>query len=188
MIHTDSSEALYIPAGCIHAVYTLHGGFLITLEFMTPVSVKVLSTLLNAQFDRFKDQWLQSELPGQFLESVELALTQNQVQVGMEAWINTQDRLRLWFDKDQDFHESTRNQYWMDRRAGWEKKVRDVWATFFRSSHSRSSLSCPCKRMRRGQTLQEHFYAEHFVLFHAEHSTVGSKNICKGANKRRKVM
>ena len=100
MIHTDSSEALYIPAGCIHAVYTLHGGFLVTLEFTTPVSVKVLSTLLNAQFDRFKDQWLQSELPGQFIESVELALTQNQVQVGLDAWINTQDRLYLWFDKD----------------------------------------------------------------------------------------
>ncbi|KAG4430017.1 hypothetical protein IFR05_014500 [Cadophora sp. M221] len=40
VIKADSSQALYIPAGCIHAVFTLHGGFLVSLEFTTSLSVK----------------------------------------------------------------------------------------------------------------------------------------------------
>ncbi|PVH83869.1 hypothetical protein DL98DRAFT_652299 [Cadophora sp. DSE1049] len=189
MIHADSTQALYIPAGCIHAVYTLHGGFLVTLEFTTPRSVKVLSALLNAQFDRFKDQWLQSELPGQFIDSVGLALTQNQTQVGIDAWITTQDRLRLWVDKEQDSHEATRNQYWVDRRPGWEEKLRNVWKTFFGSAHSGLVLSCPCQGMRRGQTFKDHLYSEHFVVDRIEESSRnGAGDIGSRKKKRRKVM
>ncbi|KAH7357103.1 hypothetical protein BKA65DRAFT_474895 [Rhexocercosporidium sp. MPI-PUGE-AT-0058] len=142
VIKADSTQALYLPAGCLHAVFTLHGGFLVSLEFTTPLSVKVLSVLLNSQFDRFKDKWLQSELPGQFIESVELALNQNQIQVGVDAWINTQDRLRLWFDTEQDESEATRNEYWVRRRSGWQEK--DSEGT--------------------QQTFKEHFYSEHLVV------------------------
>ena len=50
---STSSQALYIPVGCIHAVFTLHVGFLLSIEFSTPDSVPVLATLLNSDFDRF---------------------------------------------------------------------------------------------------------------------------------------
>ncbi|KAL5323908.1 hypothetical protein ACEPPN_008450 [Leptodophora sp. 'Broadleaf-Isolate-01'] len=187
VIKADSTQALYVPAGCIHAVFTLHGGFLVSLEFTTSLSVKVLSALLNAQFDRFKDQWLQSELPRQFIESVELALTQNQVLVGVDAWINAQDRIRLWYDKEQDSNDATRNQYWADRRPDWEKEVRSVWGAFFRSPYSGAIEKCLCKGMIQGryQTFKEHFYLEHLVVDRLEQGS-GATEIIEPKPKRRK--
>ncbi|KAL2073108.1 hypothetical protein VTL71DRAFT_10432 [Oculimacula yallundae] len=192
VLAVDSSQALYIPAGCLHAVFTLHGGFLITMEFTTSISVKVLSSLLNAQFDRFKDHWLQSELPGQFIESVELALTQNQVQAGVDAWIHTQSRLKLWFDKEQDSSASSRNQHWVDRRSGWEKKVREVWDTFFRSQDLDTIRFCPCGEMGhnardRVMSFKEHFYSKHLVVDRKE-VTADLLEANRSKTKKRKTM
>lgn len=39
IVRTTSSDALYIPAGCIHAVFTIRGGFLAAVECTTARSV-----------------------------------------------------------------------------------------------------------------------------------------------------
>jgi hypothetical protein len=36
---TTSAEAIYIPAGCLHAVFTTEGGFLVSIDCTTRLSV-----------------------------------------------------------------------------------------------------------------------------------------------------
>ncbi|CZT10695.1 uncharacterized protein RAG0_15104 [Rhynchosporium agropyri] len=44
---TNSNEAIYLPAGCIHAVITFEGGYLIAIDFVTPLSSRPLSTFVD---------------------------------------------------------------------------------------------------------------------------------------------
>jgi hypothetical protein len=54
VFRSTSQQAIYIPAGCIHVVFTTRGGFLLTMEFSTPESACVLSALLKSDFDIFR--------------------------------------------------------------------------------------------------------------------------------------
>ena len=157
---TTSRQALYIPVGCIHAVFTIHGGFLLSIEFSTPESVRVLAALLNSNFDRFKDQYAQCELPGQFIESINLALQQNRPLVGLKAWIDIEDRIRRWASKCEDGNQATKNKHWIKRRDAWKKKVSTTWDRFFSSVHSKTVI-CPCGTMEMGISLKDHFRAKH---------------------------
>lgn len=161
---TTSSDAIYLPIGCIHAVFTVEGGFLLTIEFSTPESVKVLSSLFNSHFDRFKDDYSKAELPGQFIESVALALRRNRALVGLKAWIDMEERLRRWADNSEDNDSATKNTEWISRRPGWKKKIVKIWTSFFKSQFS-ENLSCPCEKMHRSQSLEEHFRADHLSMF-----------------------
>jgi hypothetical protein len=35
---TTSAESIYLPVGCMHSVFNLHGGFLVAIDFNTPNS------------------------------------------------------------------------------------------------------------------------------------------------------
>jgi hypothetical protein len=163
---TTSFDAIYLPVGCIHAVFTVEGGFLLTIEFSTPDSVKVLSSLFNSHFDRFKDVYAKAQLPGQFIESVDLALQQNRPLVGLKAWIDMETRLRRWADNSEDKNSSTKNPEWVSRRPGWKEEIGEVWNSFFASQVS-EKLTCPCKKMGPNQSLEEHFHADHRFGFEA---------------------
>lgn len=162
---TTSTEALYVPIGCIHAVFTIHGGFLVTMEFNSPMAAKVLSALFLSGFHVRKDPYAQAELPGEFIEAVALALRENQVLLGIEAWISVKEHILRWADTSEDRHEATRNEFWIERRLGWKKKVTETWNEFFSSIHSQKVV-CPCGDMEAGESFREHFRAEHmFVKF-----------------------
>jgi hypothetical protein len=157
-----SSGAIYSPVGCIHAVFTVQGGFVLTIEFSSPKAAEALSSLCNAHFDQFKDQYSKAQLPDQFIESVDLALTYNKdgPSVGLKAWIDMEDRLRRWADKSEDHNPRTKNTEWISRRPGWKEKIARIWNSFFVSLGS-EKLSCPCRKMGPNQSLEEHFRAAH---------------------------
>jgi hypothetical protein len=157
---TTSSDAIYLPVGCIHAVFTVEGGFLFTIEFSTPDSVKVLSSLFNSHFDKFKDVYAKAELPSQFIQSVDLALQQNRPLVGLKSWIDMEERLRRWADKSEDHNPTTKNKEWIKRRQKWKEEIARIWESFFNSLGS-EKLSCPCGKMRPNQSLEKHFCAAH---------------------------
>jgi hypothetical protein len=159
---TTSSDAIYLPVGCIHAVFTVRGGFLVTIEFGTPDSVRVLSSLFNSHFDQFKDPYAKAELPSQFIESVDLALKQNRAIAGLKAWIDMEDRLLRWADNSEDSNSTTKNKEWISRRQGWKNEVTRIWNSFFASTAS-DKLACPCKKMGHNQSLEVHFRAAHLL-------------------------
>jgi hypothetical protein len=39
VVRTTSKDALYIPAGCLHAVFTIQGGFLVSIDCTTIDSI-----------------------------------------------------------------------------------------------------------------------------------------------------
>ena len=39
VVHTTSAEAVYLPAGCLYAVFTTEGGFLVSIDCTTHMSV-----------------------------------------------------------------------------------------------------------------------------------------------------
>lgn len=173
-----SRQALYIPVGCIHAVYTTTGGFLLSIEFSTPESVRVLSALLNTDFDLFKDQYVQAELPGQFIESIDLALQQNRALVGLGAWIDTQDRIRRWISKKEDDSEATKNRFWIERRSDWKKKVADTWNRFFSTPQSRK-IECPCGHME-GWGIFARPFSSHALAYRSPFSAVRRQEFQQG--------
>jgi len=153
---TTSADVIYIPIGCIHTVFTIHGGFLLTMEFNTPVASPVLSRLFNYDFDKFKEDYAHAELPTQFIESIELALKHNHPLVGLKAWIDSEEHIRRWTDNST----AAKYEVWNERRSGWKRKVDDVWNEFFKDRESKK-VSCPCGRMESGEGLKEHFKDAH---------------------------
>jgi hypothetical protein len=183
---TTSAEAIYVPVGCIHAVFTIHGGFLLSIEFNTPKAAKVLSALFLSDFHIRKDQYALAELPGQFIEAVALALRENQVLLAIESWIKLREHIMQWADNSEDRSEATRNEFWIERRPDWKKKVSETWNEFFSSPHSHKVI-CPCGGMKAGESFQEHFRAEHmFVKFKLSGGAVESKKDNKISGKRKR--
>jgi hypothetical protein len=153
---TTSADVIYIPVGCIHTVFTIHGGFLLTMEFNTPLAAPVLSRLFNYEFDKFKEDYAHAELPTQFIESIELALKHNYPLVGLKAWIDTEEHIRRWVDNST----AAKYEVWNERRSGWKRKVDEVWNEFFKDRESKK-IACPCGRMGSGESLKEHFRSTH---------------------------
>jgi hypothetical protein len=52
-LKTTSAQAIYLPAGCIHATLTIEGGYLAAVDFTTMGSVKAFSRCITSGLDRF---------------------------------------------------------------------------------------------------------------------------------------
>jgi hypothetical protein len=48
VVRTTSKDALYIPAGCLHAVFTIRGGFLVSVDCTTRDSIWPFSQYLKS--------------------------------------------------------------------------------------------------------------------------------------------
>jgi hypothetical protein len=51
LVETTAAHALYIPTGCIHATFTMEGGYLITEDFTTSKSINTISAFITAGLD-----------------------------------------------------------------------------------------------------------------------------------------
>lgn len=156
VLKTTSADVIYIPVGCIHTVFTIHGGFLLTMEFNTPLASSVLSRLFHYDFDKFKEDYAHAELPTRFIESIELALKHNHPLVGLQAWIDSEEHIRRWTDNST----AAKYEVWNERRSGWKRKVDDMWNEFFRDRESKR-IACPCGAMEDGESLKDHFRDTH---------------------------
>jgi hypothetical protein len=47
MVETTAAHAIYIPAGCIHATFTLQGGFLVAKDFTTSKSITAMAAYIT---------------------------------------------------------------------------------------------------------------------------------------------
>lgn len=71
---TAGGQAVYLPAGCIHAVLTLEGGFLASLDFTTRESVQAFGRYIAKDLYRALDEESQRNCFFSYLEFLEVAL------------------------------------------------------------------------------------------------------------------
>ena len=144
LIHrTTSSDVIYLPIGCMHYVLTIRGGFIIAIDFRSPDSSKTLASLILSGLYKSDTSW-QQEMFGNFLKSVELGLSNNQISNALYSWIRAQDPIKEW----------------AERNKHWKKDASKIWDSFFQSTLSKDA-SCPCQTVEFNQSLEEHFRAVH---------------------------
>lgn len=139
-----SLRAVYIPLGCIHWFETKQGGFMITIDFISPSSAKTYSALLSAGLDCVNGRSHQKLYFDRFLLSIGLSLDNNCVMLGIESWVNSWDRVKDWAGAN----------------PGWLKRATKIWAEFLQTSESQNIL-CPCGKMESEESFREHFRLSH---------------------------
>jgi len=160
IVKMTSSDAIYLPVGCIHIVFTLHGGFLFGKDFTTSKSATPLSKLIVAGLDQFRNRQDQTVCFRLFFEAVQIALAHNQVEIGLKAWLDAWERTR----------------YWADDVSQMRSKARKIWDEFFSKEPYPRKVVCPCGRMKSEEQLSTHFRAEHFWSRSVENGTLSARN------------
>jgi hypothetical protein len=142
IFETTSAEAVYLPVGCIHAVFTTVGGFLNALDFTTPDSIKTYPALFEANVDR-RNHSFEVACLKYFLESVDLGLDGQQEEDAIAAWVEAGDRVREHAAKE----------------LSWKAKATAIWNDFLNIAAAKKMV-CPCGGSKRGDFVG-HFRACH---------------------------
>jgi hypothetical protein len=86
IVSTNASHAIYLPAGCIHATFTLQGGFLIAKDFTTSESLAAIASYLLHGLDReICYEW--------FERCLDVCLGSGKLNLALEAWVRSQEAL-----------------------------------------------------------------------------------------------
>ena len=137
---------MYLPAGTLHAVFTLVGGFLAAIDFITTTSSFPFSSLIKFSLDGSGD--FQVSVFDRFLSSLSLGLDNNRVMEALRAWLNASERVAERAEAN----------------AGWRKSAREIWDRFLASPPSQlKDIVCPCGEMEERATFKAHFMAAHSV-------------------------
>jgi hypothetical protein len=154
----------------MHAVFTVHGGFLVALDCTTSKSVWAFAQYLQHGLDVSLDAEGRRECLFFFLESLEVALNSSLTAPdAVRAWLSIEDRLRTMAEKD----------------AEWKVAAKEVWRSWDREV-SLPCLDCHCTSSEAKD--KSHFEKAHlFWLMDASGvsmSTVGRRNR-RGAPRKR---
>jgi hypothetical protein len=145
LFKTTSAESIYLPVGCIHSVITLHGGFLVAIDFNTPKSCYAFSALLSAGLDKVGSPSFQNEVFDRYLASVDLALYNLQCVSGISSWIDSIERIREWVEES----------------PAWARKATKVWDEFLATPRGRKT-KCPCGKQTTKDKFQGHLKKRHW--------------------------
>jgi hypothetical protein len=145
LFKTTSAESIYLPVGCIHSVFTLHGGFLVAIDFGTPKSCQAFSALLTAGLDQVGSPSFQNEVFARYLASVDLALKKPQGVRGISSWIDSIERIREWVGEN----------------PAWAKEATKVWDEFLAMPRGRKT-KCPCGKQTTKEKFQGHLKKRHW--------------------------
>jgi hypothetical protein len=154
ILKTTSAEAIYLPAGCIHATFTIEGGYLVAVDFTTMDSMKAFSAYIASGLDRFLGAEGQLDCFQWFTACLELALAGDRVKEVLEGWIQAQNRI-------QDcVHDAT------DSRSDWVDHLRTIWESFLGTYTT--FIACPCDATNATQATHSHLTATHLRSLYPE--------------------
>lgn len=74
VVRTTCRDALYIPAGCVHEVFTIRGGFLVTIDYTTRDSIWSFSQHLKSDLITTLEAECQRHCMFLYLECLAIAL------------------------------------------------------------------------------------------------------------------
>jgi hypothetical protein len=129
----------------MHSVFTLHGGFLVAIDFNTPNSCQTFSALLSADLDQVGSQNFQEEVFDRFLASVDLALNYNQCVRAVSSWVNSVERIREWVCVN----------------PAWGKEATKVWDEFLATREGKKAR-CSCGKQTPKETFKGHLKKAHW--------------------------
>lgn len=149
VLRTTSEKAVYIPAGCLHAVFTTRGGFLVSTDFTTRDSISAFSRVLEWNLHRALDAKGQQECFYLYLSCVSVALHNGRTAEALKGWISTEERLRAFASGDRE----------------WRTAAEECWSTVLSGQEAARSV-CACGAMKGNVSFEEHLKATHlnFVL------------------------
>jgi hypothetical protein len=162
IFETTSANAVYLPVGCIHAVFTTEGGFLNALDFITPDSVGTYPTLFRAEIERKNSSFLDSYLRF-FQSSLEYALDGQQELQAVAAWLGAQNRALEFGDEN----------------PAWKEQSLNIWNAFLQTSVAQK-MECPCKNSTKGDFVN-HFRDTHLWAASEIKSSAGSRSRWSGS-------
>ncbi|EPE30493.1 hypothetical protein GLAREA_03460 [Glarea lozoyensis ATCC 20868] len=173
IFETTSEHAVYLPVGCIHAVFTTTGGFLNAMDFTTPDSVGTYALLFNAKIDR-KNSSFGDSCFNYFGNSVELCLDEGldsqNAEVAVKAWVEATERVLDYAEDDRKLV------------TEWKENCMVFWNHFL-EKYQTQKLACPCGKSKKGEFV-EHFREKHLWAPSREKSPRRSKSKTPGASKR----
>jgi hypothetical protein len=142
IVQTNSAEALYIPSGCIHAVFTVSGGFLVSIDCTTRFSLWPFSQYLRHRLHLELDLTGQEHCYFLFLECLKVALANSCELTAIRSWISVEDLLEA---------EAAGN-------PEWRRSATAVWEIHFVGERG-GDQACPCGVL--GINLEQHVRAQH---------------------------
>ena len=104
---TTSSEAIYLPAGVIHAVFTKSGGFLVSMDFTTRDSILPFSQYIAWNLEVPLDACSQSQVFHLYLGCLDVALSHQRVMKALECWISIEHHLEGVAKNNSKWQEAT---------------------------------------------------------------------------------
>lgn len=143
---TTSANAIYLPAGTLHSVFTLRGGFLASIDFITPKSSLALSSLLAGDIDQLAPESFRKELFARYLASVELGLDNKKESLALSSWIKAFERIIEYKITDEE----------------WRAKALRMWRDWFRTVGSKK-VTCPCGN-QGAEKLKRHLLTAHLSI------------------------
>lgn len=117
-----SDNAVYLPIGCIHTVFTIHGGFLFALDLLAPNPRGTYGILFNPGFDKTGREFQKGCLDRSF-ESIDMGLLNQLKGNSVQAWLVAEHGRE---------------------HVGWQKKAVVVWNNFFGNKEVQMNYNCPC--------------------------------------------
>lgn len=148
---TRSSEALYIPSGCIHATCTTSGGFLVAKDFVTTRTYQYIAALLRSEYFKIFDVESRELCMKWFVISLEVAAQYQPILAVCEIWVASEGVLRSL---------TPRLLSRILRRAKdcFKEALEEVEHTV---------TQCPCGWKRGRNTFKSHWQEKHLNLSHA---------------------
>lgn len=142
LLESTAACAIYIPAGCIHATFTLQGGFLIAEDFTTSKSINAVATYITSELDKSLPAHVGETCFSWFERCLDVCLTHRQFSQAIRAWIEAEGRLAEWATSHRQ----------------WRVHVRRLWERYV---HDGIPDNCPCGMQGTGTTLQTHLFSSH---------------------------
>jgi hypothetical protein len=142
-VRTTSKDAIYIPAGCLHAVFTIRGGFLVSIDCTTRDSIWPFTQYLKSNLTTALDVEGQRDCLFLFLECLAVALDHGRSQKAISGWMSIESLLRKVAQRD---HE-------------WSRYARKLWRDFM-AKELPIRADCACSFAERIQ-FRKHFADVH---------------------------
>lgn len=142
LVETTSSNAIFLPAGCVHATFTLQGGYLVTKDFTTEKSLNAISSFIVYGLDENLPTEAREICFDWFERCLDVTLSQQHVITAVSAWLKAGKKLASWA--------STHRRWRINVRRLWEHHCQD------------SLVSCPCE-LQEPTPFFQHFCSVHIA-------------------------
>jgi len=149
IVQTTSSKAIYLPAGWIHAVFTITSGFLVTMDFTTQDSIEAFLRYLKFNLDTTLDTKSQIHCYKYYLDCLNVALTNGRNIKALQSWVSIENRLQAIGDDN----------------PKWRECAKQIWEKYL-SGEEVEQYSCSCGWSNPESCFKRHFENTHlsFVL------------------------